>query len=207
MTGTTMMPRVASLTTARRFGGVASPSDRLANNELAILLFAGVVSALASAIIRGWGIPGSTVVQGVLPMAAGLAFVPRRGAGILMGGSAIVSGMLFMQLGVGHNNPSALVRLALLGMCLDAGPARLSRDSLIWVWFVLAGLSANLLGLGAKYVMGLMGLEGLMSTGHLFYRAVSYGICGALAGGISAVIFFRRRGGQCQTGLEKKEGS
>lgn len=193
MNGTILMPTVPSLTSVRRFGGITSTSDRPNASSIAILMMAGVAAALASALIRGWGIPGSTVLQGVLPMAGGLAFVPRRGAGLLMGCSAAVSGMMFMQLGVGHNNPSALARLALLGVCLEAGPARLSRESLVWMWFVLAGLAANLLGLGAKYLMGLVGLEGLMSLASTPFRVLSYAVCGAVAGGLSAAIFFQRR--------------
>jgi hypothetical protein len=147
-------------------------------------------------VIRGWGIPGSTVIQGILPMAAGLAIVPRRGAGLLMGTSALATGLVLGAMSTLNVNPSALARLWLLGACLDVGLARIENNSRIWFVFITAGLGANLLGYGAKQVSAQLGWEGVGGRGISSAWPVtllSYAVCGAIAGGISAVLFFRRQ--------------
>jgi hypothetical protein len=194
---TPAMPRNLTLEAARRVSWSAASTVDVAAAEWAILLGAGATSAVMAVLIRGLGIPGSTLLQGLLPMAAGLALVPRRGAGVTMGTAALATGIVLGGIGAGHVNPSELVRLFLLGACLEAGPARADRPGRVWLWFVGAGLAANLLGFGAKALLAQVGLEGWGGRGVFVVwplRLASFAVCGALAGGLCAVVFFRGRG-------------
>jgi hypothetical protein len=196
MTAATLMRRNMSLVRLRRFWGLAASSDRVSFAELAILIGGGAISTIASYSIGGLGIPGSNMLQAVLPMAAGLAIVPRRGAGILMGLSSLGTGFAVMGLGIAHFSPSELSRLVLLGFCLEVGPARAESKSHVWLWFVFAGLAANMLGFGVKYLVAQFGIEGFGGGRGIFrplpMKMLSWAVCGALAGGVSALIFFRR---------------
>jgi len=187
-----------SLAKARRLPVLAAPMQGVTAWELVILVVAGVLSGVMSFVIRGWGIPGSTVIQGILPMAAGLAIVPRRGAGLLMGTSALATGLVMGAVSKFNVNPSALARLWLLGACLDIGLSRNENNSRIWFLFITAGLGANLIGYGVKQVSAQLGWEGV--GGHGISSAwpvtlMSYAVCGAIAGGVSAILFFRRTNG------------
>jgi hypothetical protein len=186
----------SSLEAARRFARPIGSTGSVARAEWLILLGSGAASAVMALFIRGWGIPGSTVLQALLPMAAGLAVVPRRGAGATMGAAALVTGMLLGGLGVRPANASTLVRLFLLGACLEAGPLKSDKPGRVWPWFVAAGLAANVLGLGAKALFAQLGAEGWGGHGVFAFwpwRLLSFAACGALAGGLCAVVFFRRR--------------
>jgi hypothetical protein len=198
------MPLIRSLDEASRFARPAIRSDRVAATEWAILLAAGAVSAVISLSVGGFRIPGSAILQAVLPMAAGLALVPRRGSGLTMGTAALACGVGMRgiaALGVAHVNPSELARLFLLGVCLEVGPARASDKRFVWLWFVTAGLAANLLGFAIKMGMGQLGWEGIGRHSIPWpVRLTSFAVCGAVAGGISAVIFFRR--GAARNGRE-----
>lgn len=184
-----------SLADARRVPVLAAPGQDVSAWELVVLVAAGVLSGAMSFAIRGWGIPGSTVVQGILPMAAGLAIVPRRGSGLLMGTCATATGLAMGAASTFNVNPSALARLWLLGTCLDIGLARIKSNPRIWFTFIMAGLGANLLGYGVKQASAQLGWEGV--GGHGISSAwpvtlLSYAVCGAIAGGVSAILFFRR---------------
>ena len=184
-----------SLAEARRLPILAAPRQRVSAWELVILVVAGVLSGATSFAIRGWGIPGSTVVQGILPMAAGLVMVPRRGSGLLMGTSALATGLVLCAASTINVNPSALARLWLLGACLDFGLSRNEYNSRIWLAFITAGMGANLLGYGVKQISAQLGWEGVGGRGISYgwpVTLMSYAICGAIAGGVSAILFFRR---------------
>lgn len=190
------MPVIPSLDEARRFARPALHSEGVATAEWAILLGAGALSAIVSLTIGSFRVPGSSILQAVLPMAGGMALVPRRGSGLAMGTTALATGMIMTRLsawGVPHVNPSELARLLLLGVCLEVGPARIGDKRWVYLWFILAGLSANLLGFVIKLGMAQMGLEGLGGRGMPWIvRLASFALCGTVAGGISAAIFFRR---------------
>lgn len=196
METTSAMPLIPSLDEARRFARPHSASGRVSTVEWAILVGAGAASVAISLSIGGFRIPGSSILQAVLPMAAGLALVPRRGAGLTMGTVALTGGAAMMgmsALGVPHVHPSELARLFLLGVCLEVGPARAHDKRWIWLWFTAAGLAANLLGFAIKMGFAQLGWEGWGGRGLPWpTRLASFAICGALAGGASAVLFFRR---------------
>jgi len=164
--------------------------------ELVLLVGMGAMAAGLSATIDGWRIPGSNLLQSFLPMAAGLALVPRRGSGAVMGSSAVMTSLAIAGFGGVHITPSTFARLLLLGACLDVAAAAVARRGNVWLWFVLAGLAANMLGFAVKMVCAQFGWEGLGGARWPFHfwlaRAASFAFCGALAGGLSGMIFFRR---------------
>ncbi len=53
---------------------------------LALLLFGGLAACSMLFLDFGVRVPGHAILRAVLPMACGLAVVPRRGAGLVMGG-------------------------------------------------------------------------------------------------------------------------
>lgn len=64
--------------------------------ERTTLLLAGFLAAAVTAFADfSLKIPGHSIIRAIFPMAFGLAVAPRRGAGCVMGGSAVVSAMLF----------------------------------------------------------------------------------------------------------------
>jgi hypothetical protein len=193
---TSTMPLNPSLAEARRLPLLGATDRGVALAELALLVGMGAMAAGLSAAIDGWKIPGSNLLQSVLPMAAGLALVPRRGSGAVMGTSAVMTSLAFAGFGGVHITPSTFARLFLLGACLDVAAAAVARRGNVWLWFVLAGLAANMLGFAFKMACAQFGWEGLGGARWPFQfwpaRAASFAFCGALAGGVSGMIFFRR---------------
>lgn len=198
------MPMNPSLAEARRLPLPGSASGGVALAELALLVGMGAMAAVLSVVVDGWKIPGSNMLQSVLPMAAGLALVPRRASGAVMGTSAVLTSLAIAGFGGVHITPSTFIRLFLLGACLDVAAAAVARRGSVWLWFVLAGLAANMLGFGFKMACAQFGWEGLGGARWPFSfwpaRAASFAVCGAIAGGLSGMIFFRRTAREAGTG-------
>ena len=112
-----------------RLPSITNTQERVLPLELAILLSAGFLAAAASIVVdlgtlkAMLGIhlktPGHAIVRAVFPMAFGLAAAPRRGAGCVMGGSAVVSMTLFQWSGFGSVGFGAMTSLFATGPCLD----------------------------------------------------------------------------------------
>ena len=113
--------------------------------ELAWLISMGVAAALAATffdfILR---IPGHSILRGVFPMSLGLALVPRRGAGVVMGASGLTSVAALSSAGYGPPGLGATTSLALIGPCLDAILWRAGRGWVVYAGFALAGLVSNI---------------------------------------------------------------
>lgn len=190
------MPLNATLAGARRVSLPNGTERTIAVSEFAFLCGMGALAAALSATLHGWRIPGSNLLQSVLPMAAGLAMVPRRGSGAVMGTSAVITTMAIAGLGGVQITPSTFARLFLLGACLDVATAAVARWGNVWLWFVLAGVAANMLGFLFKAACAQVGWEGLGGARWPFdfwpYRAASFAVCGALTGGLSGMLFFRQ---------------
>ncbi len=184
---------------------VASPpaSAESANRALSVvqwatLIGAGIVAALASACLDVLPqTPGHAILRAVIPMAAGLACVPRRGAGCVMGGAAVGAAML-LKLGGAGPGFGALTSLALTGPCLDLALRRAASGWRLYVAFAFAGLASNT---GAMLVRGAvkgLGLEGGRRpfASWLAEAVWTYPLFGIAAGLISAAICFRRGDGR-----------
>ena len=86
------------------------PAVRTSGAEIAILAGFGAVAALLSVLDLGLQMPGHAIMRSVTPMALGMAMVPRRRAGAIMGGSALVTASLLEASGAAHLGVGALAR-------------------------------------------------------------------------------------------------
>lgn len=170
--------------------------------EIAWLLGAGIVAALATAFLDfGLRIPGHAIVRAVLPMGVGLAVAPRRMAGSVMGSGAVASALVIQLTRSGAIGAGAMTSLALTGPLLDFALWRVKQGWGLYFGFALSGLLSNLAALGVRATAKLSGLESLGKRpfAEWFPQAiVTYAICGLLAGLLSAWICFRfgSRGGR-----------
>jgi hypothetical protein len=175
--------------------------------EWGVLLLSGAAAALATVYLdMDRQAPGNAILRAVLPMSFGLACVPRRGAGCVMGGSAIGLAALLRLAGQGPGL-GALTSLALTGPCLDIALRRAKPGWRLYLAFALAGLVSNT---GAMLVRGTMkwfGLEGVKRPfASWFAEALfSYPLFGIAAGLIGAAVCFRLRGGQASGGRQPAE--
>jgi hypothetical protein len=183
---------------------------RISATEIACLLGCGMLAAVAvgfgNQIIRG--VPGHAILRGVLPMALGLALVPRRSAGMTMSLSAGLTAAVMSWQGVGRFQPAAILSVVVLGPVLDAA---LAGHWWLYARFFAAGAIANLLAFAMRFSMAFLGWQaggggggrgGGGGTGGGggqqfmdFWSAalVSFLVCGALAGLVSAAVWFRMR--------------
>jgi hypothetical protein len=186
------------LARARRMALPWEASDAIQTIELLTLILAGVAAAVASTFLDfSLKIPGHAIMRAVFPMACGLAMAPRRGAGSVMGASALASALLFKVGGVGTVGMGAVTSLALTGPLLDVALWRAKRGWRIYLAFATAGILSNLVALTARGSVKMAGLDHIFGLPFAIWwiRAVpSYMICGLLAGLLSACIWFRLSG-------------
>jgi hypothetical protein len=163
--------------------------------ELAVLVVLGFASAVASAVLtRDLGIPGHSILRVVLPMAPGLALVPRRGSASIMGLSAGAGGAVFWLSGVHNFGVGAVTSLVLTGFLLDLAMIGARSGRSVYFRLALAGLASNLLAFAAKLAEKLLSPEamGRQPFGSWLLKSlVSYPACGFLAGLIGAAACFR----------------
>ena len=90
-----------NLRSASRLPALAGAA-RISAAEVAALLACGALAALAVGLVHlPIRIPGHAILRGVLPMAMGLALVPRRSAGMIMaiGAGATAAAMSWAHIG------------------------------------------------------------------------------------------------------------
>jgi hypothetical protein len=162
---------------------------------LLVLLGAGVTAAMATVLLDfSLRVPGHAILRAVFPMALGLALAPRRRGGMVMGSAAL--GSVFMIKVGGWVTPGigALTSLALVGPCLDAALWRARKGWRLYLAFAVAGLASNLAALtmraGTKFV-GFDHLAARPLAAWWFQAVGTYALCGALAGLLSAMVWFR----------------
>jgi hypothetical protein len=183
------------LGTARRLPAVFPTAVGMTAAEVALLLFMGVVTAAVAVWAKlPLGLPGHNILRVIFPMALGLALVPRRGAASLMGLSATITAILIGPGRAAGLGTGAATSLALTGLLVDLALLGAKNGCSIYVRLTLAGLASNL---AAMLVRGIA----KMSTGgqldglplELWWprAAITYPLCGILAGLISALVWFR----------------
>lgn len=155
----------------------------------------GVVTAsLASFVKLRLGIPGHAIILSVLPISAGLATVPRYGAGTVMSLMAIATIAVFRAMGLPiGGGPGAVTSMLAVGPIMDVVLAR-ARGWHLHVGLLLAGLIANIVALVARGGLKLLSFQPLVGRpfGEWFRSAVvSYPLSGAAAGVICALALFR----------------
>lgn len=184
---------------------VADPqAGELRAAELLLLFAAGGLAAVGTLLLdTGLRVPGHAILRTVLPLALGLALVPRWGSGLVMSGSAALVAFGLQISGAGEAGFGATTSMLLTGPLLDLAARWSSRGWQLYLAFAAAGLTSN----GAAFVVrwlskvgsgggGGGGLGGGRALGEWWSPAiVGYAVCGLLAGLLSAAICFRASSG------------
>jgi len=181
-------PPLADATRLPHFAG-----GRAAWSEFAVLLaLGGGAAALATYVRLGIGVPGHAILHVVAPLALALAVVPRRNAGAVAGVGALGGALLMGGWGLGVG---ALTSLSLTGPVLDVAVRRARTGRGVYLGLILGGLASNWIAFIARLVPKLLGETGRLPVAEWWPRAiVSYTICGAVAGLVSAALWFKFRG-------------
>jgi hypothetical protein len=192
-----MLSPATNLKSCSRFYEALRTSDRISWLELAALAACGSVAALALFCIHlSWSVPGHAILRGVFPMAAGLAIVPRRSAGLLMTLAAALTSEVLHVGGIGEIQPAALASLLALGPMLDLATLGAPVGWRLYLRFAAAGIAANLVAFATR--MGLTAMGYATPGSHQMERLgwlvpASFVLCGAIAGLLSAIAWFRLR--------------
>lgn len=180
--------------TAGRLPPVAR-TERVSVTEIAVLTLCGIGAALLSAYGQvPLRIPGHAIIRSVFLMALGLALVPRHGAGLCMGGAALATIMALRVTGLAQMGAGATVSLVVTGPFLDLAVLGAKSGWRLYLGLMLAGVATNLSALLVRG--GVKELMPVTSAGRPFMEwlaqaALTYPLCGAIAGLISAVLWFR----------------
>lgn len=202
-------PGLRSTTRLRRLVWDGTAASR---RDWAILITAGVVAACASTFVNldliskclspffavKAKLPGHAILRVAFPMAIGLALVPRRRAGSVMGASAILTAAVLRIGGAGGDGMSlgALTSLAATGPLMDLTLRHTNGGWWQYLAFAGAGLASNLLAFAVRGGAKIIGYEksGGRALGSWFAESVvSYPACGIVAGLISGAIWFYAR--------------
>gem|GEM_PF-483770 len=177
--------------------------------DWALLAAFGALAAISSASLN-LGIqrvPGHAILRVVFPIALGLAIVPRRGAGSVMGASAFVTAMMLRIGGLRTEGLGfgALTSLLATGPLLDFTLSRAHSGLRQYAAITVTGLVSNLMALSVR---GLLKATGLEAPGRrplmdwLAQASFTYVVCGLLAGFLSALVLlkaFSRADNSCTT--------
>jgi len=191
----------SGLATTSRLRGATTTGTTPAVRDWIVLMTAGAVAALASTFIDfSLRIPGHAILRAVFPMTIGLALVPRYGAGTVMGCSAIATALVlhfggFVGTGLGLG---AMTSLSATGPLLDWTLRRSDGGWRMYLAFATAGLTSNLLAFVVRGTAKAAGWEHLGRrplAAWLPPAAISYAVCGLLAGLLAGAVWFygRRR--------------
>jgi len=185
------------LAAAGRIPAMTQVRERISASEMTLLLLCGAAAAATSGFLRlGIRLPGSSIVLSMVPMALGLALAPRRLAGFIMSAGAFCTAAAFSLAGLVHYGSGAFVSLCLIGPIIDLALNTARIGWRLYFGLILAGISTNLLALASRSMSKLLGLDlaGMRPFGGWWGQAiVTYSLCGAVAGLIGALCFFRLR--------------
>ena len=167
--------------------------------EWAMLVGVGVIAAATSTLVDlHLRVPGHAILKVVFPVSAGLALVPRRGAGSVVCASALATAFSLRFAGYGGDGLGfgALTSLTAIGPLLDWTLRHAKSSRSIYIGVILAGLGANLAALVVRGSLKGLGLEhagGRPLAVWLSQAAVTYTLCGMAAGLLSAFVWFCAR--------------
>jgi hypothetical protein len=192
-----MLAPAANLKRSTRLAELLNPSERISWLEFAELFACGALAALAVfAIHLSFRIPGHAILRAVFPMAAGLAIVPRRGAGLIMTIAAALTAGILHWGNIGEIQPAALVSLLALGPLLDLAMLGQPLGWRLYSRVIAAGIAANIIAFTTRIAITGLGYE--TPGSHQMERLgwlvpASFLLCGAIAGLVSAFAWFRLR--------------
>jgi len=200
----------------------AATTQQVRTAEIVTLLLTGAVASFLTNLVRfRLGIPGSSIVFAVFPMALGFALVPRRGAGSVMAAGALATSALLGLSGVRLDGLGAQTSLLATGPLLDLALRWAHHGWRLYIAFVLACAGSNALafivraaaklygfgpGLGGRGSGGGgRGLGGGGGGGRAFEvwlpQAIwTYVAAGIIAGIVSAAAWFHFREQPRQSG-------
>jgi len=185
----------SALIDARRFGITRDRDLSITAWEVVLLLGLGAGAAVLAGFVHlRVPLPGNAILRAFLPIATGLALIPRRGAGTLMASGGLAASTALVGLGIGQLQPPALVGALALGPLLDWSLRGASRGWSIYLRMILCGMAANLLSFLARLTTALAGLDPVTSRPFTEFwptALVSFLLCGALAGLLAALVCFR----------------
>lgn len=170
---------------------LALPADSLVAST-ALLLGMGSLATLASFLEFKLKLPGNSIIRGVLPVALGLALVPRLGSGTTMTVGSLLM-VLFLR-SIGHTKGlGGTTSLVLLGPMFDLALLAAKPNWMLYVRFALAGMAANGLAFAVQVTAKSYGLS--LGGGKDFRTWISlatftYPLFGLIAGLVSGLLFF-----------------
>ena len=194
---------------ASRLYGLTRDSDSVTTVELLTLVGTGVLAAALSTLVDlHLRVPGHAILKVVFPISAGLALVPRSGAGTVLCGSALATALCLRGLGLGGSGPGfgALTSLTAIGPLLDWTLRHAKPGRSVYLSVMLAGLFANLAALAVKASLKGFGLEpagGRTLSVWLSQAIVTYTLCGLVAGLLSALVWFVSRSTDARAGADE----
>jgi len=180
-----------------RFPTLSGHSGRVRGMELGCLFVMGTLAAVAAHVVQmKLLIPGHAIVRVVFPIALGLALVPRRGSGLVMGTVGLGASLMIGATRLGTPGFGATTSLVLSGILMDLVARRARVGWQLYGGLAIAGCLTNLAAFGFKAATKLGGIDPGWSHWHTWWpRAViSYPLCGLVAGLVCAMIVFRFRG-------------
>jgi hypothetical protein len=181
-----MLPLDERLLYAGRLPPLAAASgQQVRAHELMVLLLTGAVAAVLTNVVRfRLGIPGSSIVFAVFPMALGFALVPRRGAGSAMAAGALLANGMLGAAGVRLDGLGAQTSLLATGPLLDLALRWARGGWRLYLAFVLAGAASNTLAFIARAAAKLYGIGGLGGRHGGGGGGGGGGLGGGLGGGV-----------------------
>ena len=128
----------------------------------------------------------------------GLALIPRRGSALIVGGVAAITGTIFSLRGIGDTSSGALTILWLIGPLLELAMVGATQGWKLYLRFATAGLATNLIAyLVRAFAAGSLTV-GSKRFGSWQMTLLSWVLCGAAAGLLSAIVWFRASRNQNQ---------
>ena len=170
-------------------------TEAMSGSELGILLCVGAIAAVATVLLdMRLRLPGHAILRATLPMALGLAMVPRRYAGISMSFGALVTLLLLAAVGNRLPGGGATTSLLLTGPLLDCALQRARKGWQIYAGFATAGLVSNGCAFLLRALPKLLGWDALGTrslNSWLLTALLSYTLFGLAAGLLGGWIGFR----------------
>ena len=182
------------LVTVRRFPLIRTTKPSISAVETVTLLSIGAGAAVAGALIDlSLRIPGHAILLVVFPMTLGLSLVPRRLAGTIMGGGALMTAATMRVGGLADFSPGALTSLCLAGPLMEVALRRARAGWRLYASLVLAGLATNSAAFAVRAAAKLLLIDvgGRPFADWWPQASLTYPLCGAVAGLVSAVAFFQ----------------
>lgn len=173
-----------------------SGSSRDLLSDLMTLGACGFVAALMVTLIDlNLKIPGHAILKGTVPIAVGLAMVPRRFSGMAISASALFT-LMALRFFTTLDAPGggSTTSLLLLGPMLDMLQWRARPGMSTFIRFVLAGLLTNLIAFAIRFGGKIAFFNAISVVSWERWKTIApwtHIACGILAGLICGLILFR----------------